>query len=101
MGRLHPHLLMGLFFPLADLAMIQDGSLYLPGPLPRQASPQSLPHPQTSPLLHPLIGQHVLSVKQFTKDQVLGIPPPKVFGDLWVILAIEVPPLSALPFSLP
>lgn len=50
--------------------MIQDGPLYLAGPLPRQASPQSLPHPQTSPLLHPLVGQHVLSAKQFTKGQV-------------------------------
>ncbi|XP_061481947.1 CAD protein [Rhineura floridana] len=53
-----------------DLAMIQDGPLYLAGPLPRQTSPQSLPHPQTSPLLHPLVGQHVLSVKQFTKGQM-------------------------------
>uniref|UniRef100_A0A670I628 Multifunctional protein CAD n=1 Tax=Podarcis muralis TaxID=64176 RepID=A0A670I628_PODMU len=55
---------------LPDLAMIQDGPLYLAGPLPRQTSPQSLPHPQTSPLLHPLVGQHVLSVKQFTKGQM-------------------------------
>uniref|UniRef100_A0A670I5S3 Carbamoyl-phosphate synthetase 2, aspartate transcarbamylase, and dihydroorotase n=1 Tax=Podarcis muralis TaxID=64176 RepID=A0A670I5S3_PODMU len=47
-----------------------DGPLYLAGPLPRQTSPQSLPHPQTSPLLHPLVGQHVLSVKQFTKGQM-------------------------------
>ncbi|KAJ6650968.1 hypothetical protein lerEdw1_001229 [Lerista edwardsae] len=54
----------------ADLAMIQDGPLYLAGPLPRQTSPQSLPHPQTSPLLHPLVGQHVLSAKQFTKGQM-------------------------------
>nr|XP_033793389.1 CAD protein isoform X1 [Geotrypetes seraphini] len=57
-----------------DLAVIQDGYLY-PPPLPRMPSPQNvpmqiLPHPQTSPLLHPLIGQHVLSVKQFSKDQM-------------------------------
>ncbi|KAF7235886.1 CAD protein [Varanus komodoensis] len=53
-----------------DPATVQDGPLYLAGPLPRQPSPQSLPHPQTSPLLHPLVGQHVLSVKQFTKGQL-------------------------------
>ncbi|XP_015670306.1 CAD protein isoform X2 [Protobothrops mucrosquamatus] len=56
--------------PEPDLSMVQDGPLYLAGPLPRQASPQSLPHPQTSPLLHPLVGQHILSVKQFTKGQM-------------------------------
>uniref|UniRef100_A0A8D2JBK0 Multifunctional protein CAD n=1 Tax=Varanus komodoensis TaxID=61221 RepID=A0A8D2JBK0_VARKO len=55
---------------LPDPATVQDGPLYLAGPLPRQPSPQSLPHPQTSPLLHPLVGQHVLSVKQFTKGQL-------------------------------
>ncbi|KAJ7341427.1 hypothetical protein JRQ81_005509 [Phrynocephalus forsythii] len=53
-----------------DGSMIQEGPLYLAGPLPRQASPQSLPHPQPSPFLHPLVGQHVLSVKQFTKGQL-------------------------------
>lgn len=50
---------------------------YLPPPVPRQASPQNLGtpgllHPQTSPLLHSLVGQHILSVQQFTKDQVPG-----------------------------
>uniref|UniRef100_A0A8D0L7Y5 Carbamoyl-phosphate synthetase 2, aspartate transcarbamylase, and dihydroorotase n=1 Tax=Sphenodon punctatus TaxID=8508 RepID=A0A8D0L7Y5_SPHPU len=50
-----------------DLTVIQDGYCPL---LPRQASPQSLPHPQTLPLLHHFTGQHVLSVKQFSKDQL-------------------------------
>uniref|UniRef100_A0A8C3IBY0 Carbamoyl-phosphate synthetase 2, aspartate transcarbamylase, and dihydroorotase n=1 Tax=Chrysemys picta bellii TaxID=8478 RepID=A0A8C3IBY0_CHRPI len=48
----------------------QDSCCYPPGLLPRQTSPPSVPHPQTSPLLHPLVGQHVLSVKQFTKEQM-------------------------------
>uniref|UniRef100_A0A8D0H2H4 Multifunctional protein CAD n=1 Tax=Sphenodon punctatus TaxID=8508 RepID=A0A8D0H2H4_SPHPU len=52
---------------LPDLTVIQDGYCPL---LPRQASPQSLPHPQTLPLLHHFTGQHVLSVKQFSKDQL-------------------------------
>uniref|UniRef100_A0A8C5SN20 Multifunctional protein CAD n=1 Tax=Laticauda laticaudata TaxID=8630 RepID=A0A8C5SN20_LATLA len=56
--------------PEPDLSIIQDGPLYLAGPIPRQAFLQSLPHPQTSPLLHPLVGQHILSVKQFTKGQM-------------------------------
>lgn len=51
-----------------------------PPPLARILSPQAgpgqpplaltLPHLQTSPLLHPLVGQHVLSVRQFSKEQV-------------------------------
>lgn len=54
-----------------------DGTCYPPPPVPRQASPQNLGtpgllHPQTSPLLHSLVGQHILSVQQFTKDQVPG-----------------------------
>uniref|UniRef100_A0A8C3PBY3 Carbamoyl-phosphate synthetase 2, aspartate transcarbamylase, and dihydroorotase n=1 Tax=Chrysemys picta bellii TaxID=8478 RepID=A0A8C3PBY3_CHRPI len=53
-----------------DLAVTQDSCCYPPGLLPRQTSPPSVPHPQTSPLLHPLVGQHVLSVKQFTKEQM-------------------------------
>uniref|UniRef100_A0A4W5PER9 Multifunctional protein CAD n=1 Tax=Hucho hucho TaxID=62062 RepID=A0A4W5PER9_9TELE len=32
--------------------------------------PQTLTHLQTSPLLHPLVGQHVLSVRQFSKEQI-------------------------------
>ncbi|KTF90299.1 hypothetical protein cypCar_00008588 [Cyprinus carpio] len=45
-----------------------------PPPLARILSPQAgqqqiLPHPQTSPLLHPLVGQHILSVRQFSKEQ--------------------------------
>lgn len=35
--------------------------------------PQTLTHLQTSPLLHPLVGQHILSVRQFSKEQVLHI----------------------------
>ncbi|NWT48006.1 PYR1 protein, partial [Chroicocephalus maculipennis] len=51
-------------------AVIQDGYFYPPGPFPRQASPQGAPHFQTSPLLHPLVGQHVLSVQHFSKEQL-------------------------------
>ncbi|KFP00191.1 CAD protein, partial [Calypte anna] len=50
----------------ADPAVIQDSYSYLP----RQASPQGVPHFQTSALLPPLIGPHVLSVQQFSKDQM-------------------------------
>ncbi|CAI9571374.1 unnamed protein product [Staurois parvus] len=58
----------------SDLSSIQDGYSY-PPPIPRLMSPQnmaiqSIPHVQTSPLLHPLIGQHILSVRQFSKDQM-------------------------------
>uniref|UniRef100_A0A480MUM4 aspartate carbamoyltransferase n=1 Tax=Sus scrofa TaxID=9823 RepID=A0A480MUM4_PIG len=58
-----------------DLMGTLDGTCYLPPPVPRQASPQNLGapgllHPQTSPLLHSLVGQHILSVRQFTKDQM-------------------------------
>ncbi|NWH75885.1 PYR1 protein, partial [Piaya cayana] len=62
----------GADWPLcaADPAAIQDGYSYPLGPIPRQASPQRAPHFQTSPLLHPLFGQHVLSVQQFSKDQM-------------------------------
>lgn len=50
-----------------------------PPPLSRLLSPQAIPgqssvgqvsHFQTSPLLHPLVGQHILSVRQFSKEQV-------------------------------
>ncbi|XP_053315882.1 CAD protein isoform X2 [Spea bombifrons] len=46
-----------------------------PPPIPRILSPQAMsmqgaPHLQTSPLLHPLIGQHVLTVRQFSKEQM-------------------------------
>lgn len=50
-----------------------------PPPLSRLLSPQSGPGPaavgqtshfQTSPLLHPLVGQHILTVRQFSKEQV-------------------------------
>lgn len=50
--------------------MVQDSHSYPLGPVPRQASPQRATHFQTSPLLHPLVGQHVLSVRQFSKEQV-------------------------------
>uniref|UniRef100_A0AAY4EJ57 Dihydroorotase n=1 Tax=Denticeps clupeoides TaxID=299321 RepID=A0AAY4EJ57_9TELE len=46
-----------------------------PPPLARILSPLAgqaavVSHLQTSPLLHPLVGQHVLSVHQFTKEQM-------------------------------
>uniref|UniRef100_A0A8C7L928 Multifunctional protein CAD n=1 Tax=Oncorhynchus kisutch TaxID=8019 RepID=A0A8C7L928_ONCKI len=48
-----------------------------PPPLARILSPraeaaagQPLAHLQTSPVLHPLVGQHVLSVRQFSKEQI-------------------------------
>ncbi|ERE67399.1 CAD protein isoform 1 [Cricetulus griseus] len=58
-----------------ELMGTPDGPCYPAPPVPRQASPQNLGssgllHPQTSPLLHSLVGQHILSVKQFTKDQM-------------------------------
>ncbi|NXW10719.1 PYR1 protein, partial [Fregetta grallaria] len=56
--------------PGLDPAVIQDSYFYPLGPVPRQASPQGAPHFQTSPLLHPLVGQHVLSVQQFSKEQM-------------------------------
>uniref|UniRef100_A0A8C0LJD8 Carbamoyl-phosphate synthetase 2, aspartate transcarbamylase, and dihydroorotase n=1 Tax=Canis lupus dingo TaxID=286419 RepID=A0A8C0LJD8_CANLU len=60
---------------LPELMGTLDGTCYPPPPVPRQASPQNLGtpgllHPQTSPLLHSLVGQHILSVQQFTKDQM-------------------------------
>ncbi|XP_066450456.1 multifunctional protein CAD isoform X2 [Eleutherodactylus coqui] len=60
--------------PEADFSSILDGYSH-PPPIPRLVSPQNMsvqsaPHVQTSPLLHPLIGQHILSVKQFSKDQM-------------------------------
>ncbi|NXX77074.1 PYR1 protein, partial [Urocolius indicus] len=53
-----------------DPVIIQDNYFYPLGPFPRQASPQRAPHFQTSLVLHPLVGQHVLSVQQFSKDQL-------------------------------
>ncbi|KAM4786615.1 multifunctional protein CAD isoform 2-T2 [Cyanocitta cristata] len=53
-----------------DTAVVQDSHFYPLGPVPRQASPQRATHFQTSPLLHPLVGQHVLSVRQFSKEQL-------------------------------
>ncbi|NXK89198.1 PYR1 protein, partial [Formicarius rufipectus] len=56
--------------PELDTVAMQDNHFNPLGPVPRQASPQRSPHFQTSPLLHPLVGQHVLSVRQFCKDQL-------------------------------
>lgn len=57
-----------------ELMGTPDSTYYPPPPVPRQASPQNLGaaglHPQPSPPLQSLVGQHILSVKQFTKDQV-------------------------------
>lgn len=58
----------------SELAPPLDGYMQ-PPPLARILSPQAgmhqiLPPPQTSPLLHPLVGQHVLSVRQYSKEQV-------------------------------
>ncbi|KAM6965094.1 multifunctional protein CAD [Aplochiton taeniatus] len=46
-----------------------------PPPLARILSPQAglplaMSHLQTSPLLHPLVGQHILAVRQFSKEQI-------------------------------
>ncbi|NXU07837.1 PYR1 protein, partial [Buphagus erythrorhynchus] len=53
-----------------DSAAVQDSHFYPLGPVPRQTSPQRAPHLQTSLPLHPLVGQHVLSVQQFSKEQL-------------------------------
>lgn len=57
-----------------ELAPPLDASMP-PPPLSRILSPkaglqQIVPHLQTSPLLHPLVGQHIVSVRQFSKDQM-------------------------------
>lgn len=57
-----------------DLAPPVDAYVQTP-PLARILSPQVglhqiMPPPQTSPLLHPLVGQHILSVRQFSKEQM-------------------------------
>ncbi|TWW68503.1 CAD protein [Takifugu flavidus] len=61
-------------------AMVSGGDGYgHPPPLSRLLSPQSGPGPaavlqashfQMSPLLHPLVGQHILTVRQFSKEQI-------------------------------
>lgn len=71
-----------------DATAAQDSHPHLSGPFPRQASPQGVPHFPTSPLLHPLVGQHILSVRQFSKEQV---------GARWALggrSGCRVPPLS-------
>uniref|UniRef100_W5NFZ0 Multifunctional protein CAD n=1 Tax=Lepisosteus oculatus TaxID=7918 RepID=W5NFZ0_LEPOC len=60
--------------PFALSSKSLDGASHHPA-LGRILSPQtighqSVSHLQTSPLLHPFIGQHVLSVQQFTKEQM-------------------------------
>lgn len=37
-------------------------------------------HFQMSPLLHPLVGQHILTVRQFTKEQVERTDGIKMLG---------------------
>uniref|UniRef100_A0A8C1TRF1 Multifunctional protein CAD n=1 Tax=Cyprinus carpio TaxID=7962 RepID=A0A8C1TRF1_CYPCA len=64
----------GLLPGADELAPPMDAYAH-PPPLARILSPQAgqqqiLPHPQTSPLLHPLVGQHILSVRQFSKEQM-------------------------------
>lgn len=63
-----------LFSLLTDVAALADPYPH-PPPLSRILSPQAgqtpaVSHLQTSPLLHPLVGQHVLAVRQFSKEQV-------------------------------
>uniref|UniRef100_A0A4W5KCT5 Multifunctional protein CAD n=1 Tax=Hucho hucho TaxID=62062 RepID=A0A4W5KCT5_9TELE len=62
-----------------EMAPAAGDSYSHPPPLARILSPragaeaaagQPLAHLQTSPLLHPLVGQHVLSVRQFSKEQI-------------------------------
>ncbi|XP_043962343.1 CAD protein [Gambusia affinis] len=36
----------------------------------KQITPSQVPHFQMSPLLHPLVGQHILTVSQFSKEQM-------------------------------
>ncbi|KAI4798412.1 hypothetical protein KUCAC02_022074 [Chaenocephalus aceratus] len=65
------------FTPEMMMLPTADGYSY-PPPLSRLLSPQSAPglpagqmsHFQTSPLLHALVGQHILSVRQFSKEQI-------------------------------
>uniref|UniRef100_A0A3Q4BKN8 Multifunctional protein CAD n=1 Tax=Mola mola TaxID=94237 RepID=A0A3Q4BKN8_MOLML len=63
---------------MLPLASAPEGYSY-PPPLSRLLSPQSgqglvaagqMSHFQTSPLLHLLVGQHILSVSQFSKEQI-------------------------------
>ncbi|KAI5627787.1 CAD protein [Silurus asotus] len=57
-----------------ELAPVPESCSH-PPPLVRILSPQSIQTPvvshlQTSPLLHPLVAQHILSARQFTKEQM-------------------------------
>ncbi|XP_048841170.1 CAD protein [Brienomyrus brachyistius] len=57
-----------------DVAMSAETAAH-PLPVSRILSPQhgiptAVTHTQLSPLLHPLVAQHILSVKQFSKDQM-------------------------------
>lgn len=55
-GYSHPPPLSRLLSPLSE---------------PRLTAPSQVSHLQMSPLLHPLVGQHILTVRQFSKEQVL------------------------------
>lgn len=55
-GYSHPPPLSRLLSPLSE---------------PRLTAPSQVSHLQMSPLLHPLVGQHILTVSQFSKEQVL------------------------------
>ncbi|CAL8391874.1 unnamed protein product [Arctogadus glacialis] len=60
---------------MVPVSLAAGDSYSHPPPLSRLLSPQagqSLPvsHLQISPLLHPLVGQHILSVRQFSKEQI-------------------------------
>uniref|UniRef100_A0A7N6B3K3 Multifunctional protein CAD n=1 Tax=Anabas testudineus TaxID=64144 RepID=A0A7N6B3K3_ANATE len=81
--RLHrssdPGLPPGTTTVISSALNLSGDSYSHPPPLSRLLSPQSGPgqvpvgqlsHFQTSPLLHPLIGQHILSVRQFSKEQM-------------------------------
>ncbi|XP_052543757.1 CAD protein isoform X1 [Tympanuchus pallidicinctus] len=71
LGALHASHVGSLCAPgTTDATATQDSHPHLSGPFPRQASPQGVPHFPTSPLLHPLVGQHILSVRQFSKEQM-------------------------------
>uniref|UniRef100_A0A3Q3FYD8 Carbamoyl-phosphate synthetase 2, aspartate transcarbamylase, and dihydroorotase n=1 Tax=Kryptolebias marmoratus TaxID=37003 RepID=A0A3Q3FYD8_KRYMA len=54
-GYSHPPPLSRLLSPLSE---------------PRQTIPSQVSHLQMSPLLHPLVGQHILTVRQFSKEQI-------------------------------
>ncbi len=89
-----------ILLPLSELAPPMDAYAH-PPPLARNLSPQAglqqiLPHPQTSPLLHPLVGQHILSVRQFSKEQVTPCYPSCCQAQEYCICVFTVAHLSFL-----